>query len=407
MNLEKIRTYSISLFAMLLQPALQFFLFAFYAKVFGPEKYGSYLVLMAWVPICLELVGLGAGEYLVKMVSRNKNEYDGALRNFYSLTVMTLPFALLIYTGITVGLIGDYFSIGFIALIGALEFVGCRLMIGAEQAAISLGRMMAANYVRVLFAVSRVSFVGGYYAFFGQDRFELLILSGSIGVFVFGCVSLFVFGSTKLFFQVFLDKKMALGGVWFSGNQVVRAGQQNVDRLVLSACLDPATLAVFGVAQRFVQIGIVPIQAVLRIHYPGFFREGKNGLSGAVSYGKSIFPHILGAALATCLLLWICSNFLVELIGQGYEKSVDYLVMLAPTLVLIAINYVSADILSGADKQRLRTVLMASGVLLQALLYYLLNGSSQIVWAAYIGLSLSSLLLVSSIIFMLKNEPAL
>lgn len=393
-NLERARSYGFSLGVMLMQPALQFFLFAFYAKKFGPDAYGYYLILMAWAPVALEFVGLGAGEYLIKNVARDPGLYNKCLGHFLAATLVTLPIALLGYALITKVLVGAYFSIWFVVLIGCMELLGSRLLVGLEQSFIALGNMRGANGARLIFAVSRVGFVFIGFFLFGAITPESLIFSGSVGIFLCGMASFLYLNRSCLQQRNSLMLSGLHEGKWFAGNQVIRAGQQNIDRLVLSACVDPATLAIYGVAQRFVQVGVIPVQAFLRTTYPVFFKEGKRGLRHSVKYGLSILPKVVAIASVASVLLIVFSSYVTEFIGQNYSRSVEYLRYLAPTLIVLAFNYVVADALSGADKQRLRTILLSLGVLTQGGLFFFLNDGVQLIYAAYVGLLVSAMLLV-------------
>ncbi|WP_454762125.1 lipopolysaccharide biosynthesis protein [Caulobacter segnis] len=390
-DLMKVRAFGISLAVMLALPIIQFVLFAFYARVLGPAKYGVYIALMAWAPICLEVVSMGAGELMIKRAARTPEVFPRALGHFFSATVATFPIAFIIYVAITFQVVKNDLSFWTVAAVGACELMGYRLLVGAENAAIALRNLGAANQFRFLQAFPRGLGVLICYAVFGMRSLSALALAGSLGILLGGLLAAAIARWVFPKAEWNLDRPALREGFWFAGNQLARASQQNIDRVVLSLLVDPATLAVYGAAQRFVQVGILPIQAILRMTYPGFFAEGRKGIAAARRYGQKVLWMVLGAATASCIGLWVFSQAIPFVIGHGFGQSTTYLIWLAPTLLLYACNYVAADTLSGADHQRLRTTLMLSAIAVQSLCFVVLKQGAGLIAAVYAGVGLAAI----------------
>lgn len=400
---SKVQTYAFGLAAMLLPAAMQFALFAFLARTLGAEQYGFYLALLSWSPICFELVGWGAGEYLIKQSARDKNAYPHALRHLRAVFWISLPLAVLFFTSLTALTTGATIDLPTIALVGFAEFAGMRLMVNAEQASIAQGRFGSANWVRCAQVLPRA--MGIMFTVFAlqQQTFDAFAVGGSLGTLAGGLVISIVLsrqgrGPWRLSLEGLRQ------GTWFTGTQLVRAAQHNVDRIVLSAVADPLLLGLYGAAQRFIQIGLLPAQAVLRIAYPGFFKAGANGPSAAARYAWSVLPLTLAAAAAASVGLAATAKLLPLLIGPEFEPSASYLLYLAPTLPLFAINSVLSDTLSGAGYLPLRLALTAGGVLLQATMFSFLHNGTEIVLASYAGIGLSSGLTALAVVLLVRGE---
>ena len=391
-DLQKAKSFGISLAVMLALPIIQFVLFAFYARVLGPAKYGVYIALMAWAPICLEVVAMGAGELMIKRAARAPEVFPRAFGHFFSATVVTFPIAFLIYVAVTFQVVKSDLTLWTVAVVGACELIGYRLLVGAENAAIALRNLGAANQFRFLQAFPRGLGVLICYAVFGARSLSALALGGSLGVLLSGVAAAAISALVFPRLEWNLDRGAMREGFWFAGNQLARASQQNIDRVVLSLLVDPATLAVYGAAQRFVQVGILPIQAILRMTYPGFFAEGRKGIVAARQYGQKVLWMVLGAGAASCVGLWVFSQAIPYVIGHGFGESTSYLIWLAPTLLLYACNYVAADTLSGADHQRLRTTLMLSAIALQSLCFVVFKQGAGLIVAVYAGVGLAAVL---------------
>jgi len=397
-KLPNLRLYGLGLVAMLVPACMQFLLFAFYARALGAEQYGLYIALMSWCPICVELAGWGAGEYLLKRTAQNRMAFSAGRSHARAALLASVPVALMIFIAMTSALLGSAIGLWSVAIIGFAECVGLRLLITLEQMAMSLSRWKIANCLRALQVAPRLIGVAIAYFGFGMQGFEALAIAGSLGVLIAG-IGLSI-GLSRYFPAadvVQMDWRGVRQGSWFVGNQLVRASQQNIDRIVLAPLLDPASLAIFGAAQRFIQIGMLPLQAVMRTSYPGFFTAGSAGIAASISYGRGVLPMALGAAALGALGLAAMTPLITLAIGPDFNLSAHYLLYLAPSLLLFAVNSTFADILSGAGHLPLRLLLAVSGIALQALIYVLMHRGDQIVVANYAGVALSALLTVAAV----------
>jgi len=403
-DLQKVRSFVISLGVMLALPIIQFVLFAFYARVLGAAKYGVYIALMAWAPICLEVVAMGAGELMIKRTARTPEVFPRAFGHFFSATVVTFPAAFILYVAITFQVVKSDLTLWTVAAVGACELIGYRLLVGAENAAIALRNLGVANQFRFLQAFPRGLGVLICYAVFDARSLSALALAGSLGVLLGGLAAVAISALVFPRPEWNLDRGAMREGFWFAGNQLARASQQNVDRVVLSLLVDPATLAVYGAAQRFVQVGVLPIQAILRMAYPGFFAEGRKGIAAARRYGQKVLWMVLGAAAFSCVGLWVFSSAIPYVIGHGFGESTVYLIWMSPTLLLYACNYVAADILSGADHQRLRTTLMLSAIVLQSLCFVAFRQGTGLIAAVYVGVGMAAILNWTAVYLLIRRS---
>ncbi|SFV28523.1 Membrane protein involved in the export of O-antigen and teichoic acid [Devosia crocina] len=399
-----VRLYVFSLAAMLVPALAQFVLFAIYARVLGLEAYGVYVALLSWAPLCFELVGWGAGDYLVKRTTQNPLSFSAARAHMRKMLGLTILPAAALFALATALVIGDRISPAIIFAIGLCELGGLRLIVNAEQSALALGRLSHANRFRLMQALPRLPAVL-LALHLGFISLEALALASAAGLLVTGLAAASI--AAKLYPPAPSGALLAEGlrdGTWFMGSQMVRAGQHNVDRVVLSALVDPATLALYGVAQRFVQMGLLPLQAVLRLTYPRFFAEGRGGMAPTLRFALIILPVVLLVAIASAGGLLVGGMAIPLLLGAQFGQATLYLAHLAPILVLFALQSLTADALSGAGYLRARTLLIALGVGLQALGFLLWHEGLEIVLASYAGLAASVLLTVSTVLLIVRAE---
>jgi O-antigen/teichoic acid export membrane protein len=309
---------------------------------------------------------------------------------------------LLLFVILTSSLLSDNVSLWTIAMIGLGEFLGLRLLANAEQTALALERFASANWLRSMQVAPRIAAIGITYFALGLQTFEVLALAGSLGMLIAGTAATLIARGRIPRFS--LSSEGLRQGSWFMGTQLVRASQQNIDRVVLSSLLDPTILAFYSAAQRIVQIGMIPLQAILRLSYPNFFRAGADGISYSARYAMTVLPAALGATALTALALVAVAPLLPLLVGPEFEPSVQFLIYLAPTLPLFALNSTMADTLSGAGHLSLRLLLTATGVVIQALTFALFHDGLQLVWASYCGLGINCLLTSSAVAILTWHE---
>jgi O-antigen/teichoic acid export membrane protein len=264
------------------------------------------------------------------------------------------------------------------------------MFIGAENFAIATRKLRWANEFRVLQAFPRAMGVGVAYYIFESRGVGSLALAGSVAILLGGAVCMALAWSRFPRPSGGFDGVALSEGIWFAGNQIARAGQQNIDRVVLGGLVEPSLLAVFGAAQRFVQVGILPIQAILRTTYPSFFARGHEGIISALRYGSKVLLLISAVAGTCATVLWLAAMYVPTALGSQFGASASYLRWLAPSLLLVGLNYVAADILTGSDHQRLRTSLMMTSIIIQAGMFALFHEGGQLVLATYAGIGFAA-----------------
>ncbi len=401
----KLTSFGFGFLAMLVPAAMQFALFALFARVLGVEQYGLYIALVSWAPICFELLGWGAGEYLIKRTTHSPQNFAPAHRHLKAVLALSLPPSLIVLALLTLGTTSGAASILTILIVGLGELLGLRLLVNAEQTAIALEKLSAANWLRSLQVLPRFAGVLLAYALSPQANFETLAIGGALGTLVGGLLLPVVFARTLPRSEPMqLSSPGLRQGTWFVGTQLVRASQHNIDRIVLAPLVDPAILGLYGAAQRFIQIGLLPLQALLRLTYPRFFRAGEHGITGSFRFALHILPLALAATATTSLILHAAARWLPLLIGPEFEQSVTYLLYLAPILPLFALNSVLSDTLSGAGHLSLRLLLTATGAALQALMFILFHDGMLIVLASYAGVGLSCLLTGTAVLILSRQE---
>ena len=360
------RTGLLSIGMLLFNAAVQVVNFILIARAIGPAGYGVVVAVAAVVTVSVELVGLGCGDMLTRTVVREAGKLRLAFGNALALVLLTFPLVLAGAALVLWLLMAEagWLAIGLWLLFA--ELVSARALALAEHVAIAMRQAVLASIFRVGFSLLRLAVVLVATLGLGvQDLAGWWVWQGWFGV----LAGPLVLGAAALRFgtPVFNLRTFDLGiGALFAANQVVRALQFNVDRLVMAPVLGAAGLGVYGSGARLTQFALIPVQALLRVSYPQFHEEGQRGIGAARGQAHRVLPGLLVAALLPAGAVWVLAPVVAALMGPGFEGVVDVLRGLAPLPVAMAVQYVYGDVLSGADRQGWRTGISVVSTLMLA-----------------------------------------
>jgi O-antigen/teichoic acid export membrane protein len=130
--------------------------------------------------------------------------------------------------------------------------------------------------------------------------------------------------------------------------------QSNLDRMVLSRFADDAALGLYGAASRILQLGLFPIQVVMRTLCVNFYIHGVHGLKASRQYALQVAPTLIGVGVVSALCVAATALLAPLVLGHEFAAATGTTLRLACALPLIALQYPAADALSGAGLQALR-----------------------------------------------------
>lgn len=351
---------------LLFTAALQLLNFILIARAIGPAGYGVVVAVAAVVTVAVELVGLGCGDMLTRTLAREDGKVRLAFGNALALVLLTFP-PVLAGAALVLWLMiagQSFWGIGLGLLVA--ELVSARALALGEHLAIAMRQVELANIFRVGFSLARLAVIVVATVGFGVAGLEdWWIWQALFGLFA-GPVVLAV-AATRFGAPIYNLRKFDLRiGSLFATNQMVRALQFNVDRLVMGPIVGAAGLGVYGSGARLVQFALIPVQALLRLSYPQFHEAGQRGIGAARQEAHRVLPSTLFAALVPAGAVWLLAPVVAGLMGPGFEAVADVLRSLAPLPVAIAVQYVYGDVLSGADRQGFRTALSVMSTMVLA-----------------------------------------
>jgi O-antigen/teichoic acid export membrane protein len=342
--------------------------FIILARSLGVEAYGVIVAVSATAAIAVEFVGLGCGEILVRAVARDPASYARQFGQALILVGITLPVVLavaLVSQNIFFSLPAAFYVV---ALLTASDLITGRASVLAEHVAIAHCTIRVANAYRFLSgAIKAITIAVACFLFHvktleqwwpwqvGQAVFAMMLYTVHV---------IWRFGKPRWSLEISSVRR----GLTFALNQILRATQFNIDRMIIGTFGNASVLGMYGAATRLVQVSLLPVQALLRMTYPAYFARGRDGIAATWAYACRLFHFVLLLSLGIAAALALASEFVIPILGSSFAGAGGIILWLAPLPILVSIQYIFSDALTGADYQGVRTSLLAGGLVLNAIL---------------------------------------
>ena len=246
------------------------------------------------------------------------------------------------------------------------EVVGQRVIIFWEQVALAKRHLRTADLIRLAAPAIRV---------FSMWAFIQLSCFSAFGNVIVGYAVSSV-GAALIFTLIFVyrygppqrggNTANIFVGAPFALNQLLRASQYNVDRIVLGVVLGRDELAIYASAMRFIQVGTLPVTTLLRSTYPQLFASTRNGAAGAWPIIKWALPVAISLAIVSTAMLLLTSQFFPILLGDKYRYVGPLTRRLSPIMLISAVSYLGADVLTVTGRPYFRVTLLFLAFLVQA-----------------------------------------
>lgn len=342
--------------------AIQFVAFALTARGLGVASFGTYAALQGVAAIAAELAGWGGADLLVRAVARHGERFAAFFGNMLALIALTLP-PVIALACLAVWFGGDAGSLGLSLLALALgaEITVSRITASTELVMVAHGHVVRASLIRVAAPLARFAAAVAY--FHGHHALEGWIVAVAIQA---AAVSAGCLGCVIRCYGWPAGGLMA--GEWRAGgafmvNQAARAAQSNLDRVVLSVFASAAAVGAYSAGSRVLQLGLFPLQIMTRILYPQFFVHGARGMAEARQFALSKLPVMMATGLGAATMVAGAGLCAPLVLGHDFGTTARTAVFLSLSLPLIALQYLAADILTGAGYQHVRAAIYAATAL--------------------------------------------
>jgi O-antigen/teichoic acid export membrane protein len=330
--------------------------FVLIARALGPHEYGAFVGATALIAILGPFAGVGAGNLLVKNVSRDRSLFAVYWGNALFMVLVSGAVLLGCIVLLAHWILPPTIPLTLIVLICLSDLIGARITDIAAQSFQAMERLgYTANFsllpyllrlisAAIVFALwHRASAMTWAWFYLGST-----IVSCAIAV----AITNWKLGVPRL--RLSLIRPELKEGFYFGAGLSAQTVYNDIDKTMLASLSTLDATGIYAAAYRVIDVAFTPVKSVLYAAYSSFFRSGQHGIAGSYSYAKRLMPRMIGYSLLACAGLFLFAPLFPLVIGKDFARTVEALRWLAVLPVLKSIHYFFADALTGAGHQGVR-----------------------------------------------------
>jgi O-antigen/teichoic acid export membrane protein len=378
------------LFSKAFRAVIQMVYFILVARSLGAENYGVFEGVKAIWAIVFPFVGLGLGEVMVQNVSRNHDQFSKEWGKAIQAIFISVLISLVTLFPLTVMLFPEV-NPAFIVLLLLADLIGLKLCMLAGNAFIAVDRVKQASQYGLIYSVSKFALALLLPLFPEEQRLLAWGVLYCLGSLIPAAISLLLVSQIigRPAFNPQTLRQAELGqGFFFSLSESAATINTQVDRTMLFSLAGPIAAGVYGAGYRFIDMGFIPIFAVLGASYARFFKHGEAGIEGTIRFARKLIPIACLYGIVCGVILILFAPLVTTLLGEDFIESAQVLIWLSPILLIAGLQYLAADSLTGAGFQRSRSFIQVAAAALNVGLnfYWIPRYSWQgAIWATLIS----------------------
>jgi O-antigen/teichoic acid export membrane protein len=331
--------------------------FVLIARVLGPREYGAFVGTTALIAIVNPFAGAGAGNLLIKNVSRDRSLFAVYWGNALFVLVAS---GVLLFGGIILvahWILPPTIPLLFIVLICLSDLFCARINDFASQAFQAMEQLNYTAKVGLVPFVLRLisaAFIFGVWHHtsamtWGWFYLGSTVVSCAISV----IVTSWKLGAPKLDLSRIMPELRE--GFYFGAGLSAQTIYNDIDKTMLASLSTLDATGIYAAAYRVIDVAFTPVRSVLAAAVPNFFRTGQRGIVASFAYAKRLMPRMIGYSLLAFAGLFLLAPLFPLVIGKDFSRTVEALRWLALLPLLKTISYFLSDSVTGAGYQGLRT----------------------------------------------------
>jgi O-antigen/teichoic acid export membrane protein len=330
--------------------------FVLIARALGPHEYGAFVGATALIAIVSPFSGAGAGNLLVKNVSRDKSLFSVYWGNALFMVAATGLLLLAIIVLIAHWVLPPAIPLGLIILICLSDLVGTRITDIAAQAFQAMERLgYTANFSLLPYLLRLISaaIVFSVWHRATAITWGWFYLTGT----VVSCIIAVAITNRKLGAPSLRLSRIPpelKEGFYFGAGLSAQTVYNDIDKTMLASLSTLDATGIYAAAYRVIDVAFTPVRSVLFAAYSNFFRSGQHGIALSYAYAKRLLPRMIGYSVVAFAALYLCAPLFPLVIGNDFARTVEAVRWLALLPLLKSIHYFLADALSGAGYQGIR-----------------------------------------------------
>lgn len=333
--------------------------FVVLARMLGASDYGAFASALALAALAIPFSSVGTNTLMLKNVSRRAGSAPREWRRAMIYTICGgLICSLMLYVLADLVLPSEISPLAFFQ-IALAELIGLKLveLVGILWQA--MGRGLALMILPSILNLLRLGAAVGVFLIAGSSSpLELwatvyMWSSLPLGLLV-AAHTTYKVGSAS--FRVGMSVGELREGLLYSVSMASQNVHNDIDKAMLARISSASSAGIYSAAYRIIDMAYAPIRSVATAAYPLYFKEGEQGLSGALRLTKKLAPVVLTIGVVAGVSCALIAPLAPVLLGTDYENAVSIVRALAPLVLLRGLTFLAADTLTGCGRQGFRTI---------------------------------------------------
>lgn len=383
-----------------LKLVLQGVYFTIAVQALKPEQYGVFIAATALVEIVSPFSTLGAGDVMIKSVSRDRSSFPRYWGNALWINFLSSIVLITLLSLVSPIVLPKDFPIQLILIAAITNLIFGRAIDLAGNAYQAVHHLKRTAQLQIIPHILRAGAAIAMVRLVPHPQAIDWLIFGLISIGLSGIFSLmlvhFELGAPHFTWRI--RKAELLEGSYFAIGLSAQSIYNDIDKTMLARLATLEATGFYAAAYRLLDMAFVPVRSLLASSYSRFFEAGKSGVRGSFVIAKTILPIMLGYSAIASVGLMLCAPIVPMILGAEYASTVEALRWLAPILVFRALQYIAADTLAGADLQSRRSSIQIMIALLNiGLNFWLIPQFPTAPWkgAMWSSLASDSLLMIS------------
>ena len=330
--------------------------FTVVVRVLGTENYGAFVGVTALAALIFPFANLGSGDVLIQQVSRDKKVFSVYWGNTLIIVLVASLLLTLIAYSISPFIFANITNLPAISIILLADLTGLAMFIVSAKAFMSRNLLKNSSLLQIISTAIKL-LAAIWLATFNNPtllKWSYLYLLSAIITAVWGIIWVSrTLGKPKV--AVKTIPAMANQGVYFAIGESAYNINSDIDKTMLASMSTLEATGIYGAAYRLIQVGSIPIYAVLSASYPKFFQEGVKGVKGCLSLVKRLLPFVAIYGVISLAGFLIFAPWITYILGDEYQNAIATLRWLAPIPIIGSIQLLLANTLTGAGFQKTRS----------------------------------------------------
>lgn len=384
--------------------------FILIARTLGVNNFGIFMGISALAVILNPFSTLGSTDILIRDVSRNRLVFAESWANALLTTAVSGSFLIALALLTSLLIFPQAISPLAILLILASDLVGLALWNMSSGALISVGLLSKAAQLQIVLNLSKlVAAIILAIAWKNSSILDWAILYFSANATAAIVSILLVHKMIGLPSKPNLSKiKSNLNqGIYFSIGASADVVNSSIDKTMLTSLDTANSTGLYAAAYRLIEVAYLPLLSIFSSTYAKFFERGQNGISGSFGFAKRLVPIAIIYGIIVGIGYWIFNPLIPLILGEEYQESIPVLLWLSPMPLLMGLQFIAADTLTGAGYQKTRGFIILGTAVFNVAMNRLLipvyswRGAT---WATLASDTMKALLLWSAVAFLYKQQ---